>query len=260
MMVRGGATFGAVWDASQRLVRLALDFLMPPRCLCCGALVSEPGALCPNCWGRIGFLEAPFCVCCGSPFEFDVGPDALCVRCLTHPPRFDRARAVFRYDETSRALILRFKHADRTAAAPSFARWMARAGRDLLADADLLLPVPLHRWRLLRRRYNQAALLAWALSRQTGVSVDPLLLRRERDTSPQGRMTRKERRRNVRGAFALSRPEQVRGKKVVLIDDVLTTGATIDECARILKAAGAERVDVLTLAKVFLGESRGAGH
>jgi ComF family protein len=159
---------------------------------------------------------------------------------------------VFRYDDASRALVLRFKHGDRTGAVPHFARWMARAGAALLAEAEVIVPVPLHPWRLWRRRYNQAAMLALAVAREAEKSCVPDALARIRATPSQGRLGRGQRTRNVRGAFRLRRPEAVEGRRVLLVDDVLTTGATVEECVRVLKRGGAADVDVLTLARVVL--------
>lgn len=238
----------------RRMVRVAVDAVLPPLCLSCGEQVAEPGSLCPVCWGKVGFLSAPQCHACGHPFDFDAGADALCGRCMAEPPPWRRARAVFRYDEHSKPLILRFKHADRLEGAPAFARWLARAGAGLLEDADLLVPVPLHPWRLLARRYNQAAVLAVALGRLHGIAVAPDLLARTRRTQVQGHLGRDERRRNVRGAFALKDGAGVEGKTILLVDDVLTTGATLGECARVLTRGGAVAVDVLTLGRVVLGE------
>ena len=237
-------------SASQRL----LDALIPPRCLCCGGITDSAGALCSVCWGKITFLGPPLCVRCGLPFEVAPGPEAVCGGCVARPPRYDRARAVFRYDDASRALVLRFKHADRTGSAPTFARWMARAGAELLAEAEVIVPVPLHRWRLLTRRYNQAALLALPLGRLAGLPVLPDGLSRIRYTPSQGHQGRLSRGRNVRGAFRLTRPGTVEGKRVLLIDYVLTSGATIGECVRVLRANGAAGVDVLTLARVVLDQ------
>lgn len=240
------------------LMRRVLDAVLPPLCLSCGAVVAEPGSLCPQCWGRMGFLSAPHCHACGHPFDVDSGGEGemLCGPCLAKPPPWGRARAVLRYDDASKPLILRFKHADRLEGAPAFARWMVRAGAELLAEAEILVPVPLHRWRLLARRYNQAALLALAVGRQSGVAVAPDALIRLRRTLSQGHMDREQRRRNVAGAFAVSerRRDLVTGKRVVLIDDVLTTGATLGECARVLLKTGAARVDVLTLGRVVFGD------
>ncbi len=238
------------WNALRRAGRLALDALLPPQCLCCGELVGEPGVLCPGCWDSIDFITPPLCACCGVPFELDPGPDALCGGCVREPPRFARARAVFVYADPGKGLILRFKHADRTDMAPAFARWMARAGAELVADADLIAPVPLHWTRLLRRRFNQAALLANALAQLSGRTAAPRLLIRRRRTPSQGNLGRDARGRNVRGAFAVRDPAPVAGRRILLIDDVLTTGATLGECSRVLLKAGAAAVDVLTVARV----------
>jgi ComF family protein len=238
--------------ALSRAAAAALNALLPPRCLRCGCLVDAPGTLCADCWAGLDFLAPPYCAVCGFPFEFEAQEGALCTACAARPPAFGRARAVFRYDETSRRLILTFKHGDRTDAAPAFARWLLRAGAEVLAEADLLVPVPLHWTRLFQRRYNQAALLAKSVGLATGLPVAPTVLMRRRRTPSQGGLNASARRRNVRGAFAL-RPAgapRLKGRNVVLIDDVLTTGATVGECARVLRGAGANAVDVLTLARV----------
>lgn len=228
----------------------ALDLLLPPQCLACGALVDEPGALCAACWTRIQFIAPPFCACCGLPFELDPGREAVCGDCARSPPSFARARTVMRYDDASKGLILRFKHGDRTEAAPAFGRWMARAGSILTAEADVIVPVPLHRWRLFTRRYNQAALLAVALGRIANVPVAADALVRRRHTAPQGG-DRISRARNVKGAFAVARPGAIAGRSVLVVDDVFTTGATLSECARVLRGGGASRVDIVTLARVL---------
>jgi predicted amidophosphoribosyltransferase len=161
-----------------------LDLLLPPRCLGCGVTIGREGELCPRCWGAIAFLGSPHCACCGLPFPYDAGGDARCGACLADPPPYDRARAVFRYDDASRGLVLAFKHGDKTHSAPAYGRWMARAGAELFADAELLLPVPLHWTRLFARRYNQAALLAHAIRVAGGPPVAPDWLRRRRRTPP----------------------------------------------------------------------------
>jgi ComF family protein len=236
----------------RRLARGALEAVLPARCLGCGALVDRQGSLCPSCWGGIDFLGAPLCARCGMPFEQNVGEGALCGGCIGRPPEFARARAVFRYDERSRQLVLGFKHGDRLHGAPAFGKWMARAGAALLADASVIAPVPLHWTRLFGRRYNQSALLAAALARESGVPHLPDLLIRRRRTPSQGRLNAAERRRNMRGAFALNKrfAGRLEGRRVLLVDDVFTTGATVGACARILLKAGAAGVDVLTLARV----------
>ncbi|MCK6451697.1 MAG: ComF family protein [Alphaproteobacteria bacterium] len=233
--------------------RWTLDALLPPRCLACGLVVDDPGTLCASCWDKAGFIAPPHCRRCGLPFDLaDAAAGLECASCVADRPAFDRARAAMRYGDGARALVLRFKHADATHAAPGVARWMARAGAELLADCDLIAPVPLHRWRLLWRRYNQSALLALELGRIAGRPVVADLLLRRRATPSQGRLDRARRRANVASAFAV-RPRHLPGlkdRRVLLVDDVMTTGATVDECARTLKRAGAASVDVLTLARV----------
>ncbi len=236
----------------RRAARIALDALLPPHCLSCRAVTDEPGTLCAACWRTMQFLAPPFCACCGFPFEYEPGGDALCGACSRRSPAFDRARAVLRYDDSSRGLILGFKHADKTHAAPAFGRWMARAGAGLLAEESIIVPVPLHWTRLFHRRYNQAALLALALARVARMPAAPDLLIRRRATPSQGRLGAAARRRNVAGAFVV-RPRRrslIDGKRVLLVDDVLTTGATADACARALKRGGARAVDVLVLGRV----------
>lgn len=252
----GGGTEEAMTQI-RHLARRALDAVLPPLCLCCGAIVAEPGALCGACWSRLDFLAAPLCHACGHPFDSDPGGDGpmLCGRCLAEPPPWGRARAVLRYDDSSKPLLLRFKHADRLEGAPAFGRWLARAGAELKDGCDLVVPVPLHRWRLLARRYNQAALLALALAREWAVPCDPDALRRLRRTPPQGHFSRTERLANMRGAFAPRPGLSIAGKAVLLVDDVLTTGATLGECSRVLLRAGAVRVDVLTLGRAVLSHA-----
>lgn len=240
-------------------LRQILDLVLPPRCLGCGALVERQGALCAACWAGVTFVAEPLCRHCGLPFAFDpdsgqrasAGEDYACGACLAEPPPFARARAVMRYDDASRPLLLGFKHGDRTEAAPPFAEWMARSGAALLGEAELVAPVPLHWRRLLARRYNQAALLAQPLAGRAGIAAVPDLLLRRRATPSQGRLSRAERQRNVAGAFAVNprRADLLRGKRLLLIDDVMTTGATVSACARAALRAGAAAVDVLVLAR-----------
>ena len=240
-----------------------LDAVLPPQCLACSAIVEAPGRLCGPCWGKLSWIAAPLCVRCGVPFAFDASAGApahgvTCAACLAAPPHYDRARAVFVYDDAAKGLILGFKHADRLHAAPAFGQWLARSGAALLDEADLIAPVPLHWLRLAWRRYNQAALLAQALARAARRSSSgkarlvPDLLRRRRATPSQGHLSRRERARNVARAFLIPRHymNKVAGARVLLVDDVFTTGATVGACATTLRAAGAAQVDVVTLARV----------
>lgn len=226
-----------------------LDLLFPPLCIGCRASVGEAG-FCSDCWSGITFLDGPGCACCGIPFPVALEGENLCAACLAKPPAFDSARAIMAYDDKSRGAILGLKHADRLDLVPGFARWLGRTGRQTLAQCDLVVPVPLHRWRLWQRRYNQAAELGRALAREWRLVFDPVLVR-SRATPSQGAMaSAKARRRNVQRAFRISDPARVKGKSVLLLDDVMTTGATVEACARALKRAGAARVHVLVLARV----------
>ena len=214
--------------------------------------MDRQGLLCPACWGEANWLAPPHCAACGFPFEYDEGAGALCAACTRARPLFERARSALVYDEASRPLVLGFKHGDRLEGAPAYGRWLARAGAELVGDAELIAPVPLHRWRLLRRRYNQAALLALSLGRAVNKPCVPDLLARVRATRSQGGLGRAGRAENVRAAFAVRprRREAVQGRRILLVDDVYTTGATATACARALLRAGCAAVDVLTLARV----------
>ena len=236
----------------RRVATPILDALLPPQCLNCRGLVERPGQLCATCWAKTTFITEPCCDCCGLPFAYDLGPGALCAACAREHPAFDHVRAVLRYDDASRPLLLGFKHGDRTDAAPAFGQWLARAGARLAAECDVIAPVPLHRWRLLKRRYNQSALLALRLGKLAGRPVMPDLLLRTRATPSQGSLSGAERRRNVRNAFAAASRHAalVRNRSILLVDDVFTTGATLEACARALKKAGARRVDAVVLARV----------
>ncbi|MFT8244482.1 double zinc ribbon domain-containing protein [Roseomonas sp. BN140053] len=253
----------AMAQALRRFGRRAglgvLDAVLPPHCLSCDAAVTEQGAVCPDCFRTLHAIVAPFCDGCGVPFVHGGqgvpelgGPRLLCSRCAERPPLFDTARAAFTYGEGAKRLLLPFKHGDRPDLARPLARHMARAGAELLDRADLLVPVPLHWKRLLRRRYNQAALLARMLARRSGVPWLPDALRRLRATESLGERGAAEREAVLQGAFGLSRrgAAQVEGRRVLLVDDVLTSGATANACAAALRGAGATAVDVLAVARV----------
>lgn len=240
----------------QTLIMQAVDTVLPPRCIITGEIVDRQGMIAPQAWAQLNFIADPKCERCGIPFDFESFEGMTCTACLDRPPSFENARAALKYDDASKDMILGFKHADQTHAVLAFAPWMEKAGANMLKQADYLVPVPLHRWRLFSRRYNQSALIAQALTKHMGVATMVDGLMRIRATEVQGHKKAVERHKNVKKAFAVNpkRSSDIKGKNIVLIDDVYTTGATVKECAKTLIKGGAARVDVLTLARVVRGD------
>jgi ComF family protein len=243
--------FARVAQIGRATLGIALDTALPPLCASCRTPLGNLGGLCPACWSRVSFIAPPYCERLGIPFTYDPGPGVLSMEAIADPPAYGRARAAVRYDDIARDLVHRLKYGDRLDLATSMGRWMARAGRELLKDADALVPVPLHWRRLWARRFNQAAALAEAISRASGVPVCHAL-KRVKATPQQVGLSRTERAANVQGAFRVPAGSEaaVHGRRLVLVDDVLTSGATIDACARALLRAGAVCVDVLVFARV----------
>jgi ComF family protein len=246
-----------VRNGVSRVAGLVADILTPPRCLACRSEVEDAGALCIGCWSKITFISEPVCDVLGTPFAYEQGHGSISPAALADPPPWDRARAAVAYDEASSGIVHALKYADHHEAALLMARQMARAGHSLLAEADVLVPVPLHYWRLWQRRFNQSALLAGALSRASGKPWLAQALQRVKHSRPQVGLRAEERHKSVARAFAAQGDEAglIAGRRVVLVDDVLTTGATAAACTKALKAAGAAHVDVLTFALV-LGPKR----
>ena len=244
----------AIGRGVLRVAGLCVDSLLPPQCPLCRTFVDRPHKLCAACFVQMSFITTPHCLRCGLAFATlgEAGPQGDCLACLRRPPRFDRARAALRYDAASRPLILPFKHADRTELAPVLAAMMARAGAVLLADTDAILPVPLHPRRLIARRYNQAALLAACIARHASWPWLPDTLVRHRATIPLGELSAAARRQEVSDAFEIrpSRRLAIQGRRLLLIDDVMTSGATASACADAALQAGAAAVDVLVAARV----------
>ncbi len=247
----GIAGLAAKAPAPSALLRAGLNLILPPDAFDGGARPLTCGYS-AEAWCRIAFLDAPVCDGCGLPFEYDAGAQVRCAACMARPRSFARARAACLYDEHSRELILKLKHADRPELGLLFARWLSRAASELIEDAELVAPVPLHRARLFARRYNQAAEIARPLSRLGRRRFLPDALVRRRATTTQGGKSARGRRMNVKGAFAvpLGAARRVEGRRVLLVDDVLTTGSTAEACARALLAAGASAVDVAVVARV----------
>ena len=240
-------------DTLHKAIWNFIDLVLPPRCVVSGETVDVQGMLSPAVWQGLAFIHDPLCRKCGIPFEFEVDDDALCAECLTTPPVYKQARAAVRYNDTSRDLILRFKRADQTLAVHCFTPWLKSAGAKMLEKSDIIVPVPLHPMRLIRRRYNQAAILAQNLSAVSHVGTCLGGLKRSRSTVSQGKMNAADRFKNVKDAFIV--PDQYKsvigGLSVLLIDDVYTSGSTVKECCKALLDAGAREVYVLTVARVI---------
>jgi ComF family protein len=241
-----------VRNALAASFRLALDVALPPLCPSCREPLGDGAGLCATCWSKLSMIEPPYCARLGIPFTYDPGPGLLSMEAIANPPAYDRARAAVRYDNIARTLVHAYKYGDRLDLARLMAGWMARAGRELLDDADALVPVPLHWRRLWARRFNQSASLAAEISSLSKVPVVHGALKRVRATVQQVGLSKAERADNVQGAFRVPADlkAEVADRRLILIDDVLTSGATADTCARALLRAGATHVDVLVFARV----------
>lgn len=248
---------------SGSLWRGTLDAVLPPRCFSCGILAAAQGDMCPQCWTGLSFISKPQCQCCGFPFEFssasasavEGGGEQLCGACMEKPPPFEKSRAVFRYDDASKRLILGLKYFDKLDGVEPFAKLMWRTIEPFTNSDSIIIPIPLHKRRLFHRRFNQSALLVRAMSKYSGLEMDLLSVVRKKSTISQGGLSRKLRAENVRGAFAIAKNtgNKLKGRFVVLVDDVHTTGATVNECVRVLLKHGVKSVVVVSLARVVSG-------
>jgi ComF family protein len=233
-----------------------LGIVYPPTCIGCGGATGEPHTLCARCWSEIQFIERPYCERLGTPFAVDLGMALLSPAAIADPPVFERARAAARYDDVARKLVHRLKYGDRLELGRALGAMMVRSGAELLADAEIVVPVPLHRWRLWWRRFNQAMALANVIAKRSGLPCDPSLLVRVKPTKPQVGLSKAHRGENLQGAFRVPVEAKPRlaGKRVLLVDDVMTTGATANAASRALLRGGAKAVDVLVFARVAQGD------
>jgi ComF family protein len=250
----GKVKSGAV-NAIGRLGAGLLDLVYPPTCIDCGAPVAVQASLCPSCFKKLRPITPPYCPVLGLPFEVSLGPGVLSAEAIADPPPFNRARSAVIYNEVARAVVARMKYGDRPELAGFCARLMQVAGTDLWADGPVLVPVPLHLTRQFQRRYNQSTELARILARKLGLAVDTGLIRRSRRTRQQVGLSSDARERNVAGAFRVHRDaeKRLKGRGVVLVDDVITTGSTVKAITRALKRAGVEKIDVISFARVVTG-------
>lgn len=254
-LVKSSGWHRRVANGARRLGGALLDLAYPPVCLNCDTPTATPDTLCSACFRTLRPITAPLCPVLGLPFDVSLGPGALSAEALADPPPFGRARSAVIYGEVSATIVSRLKYEDRPELARFCARLMLGAGHEIWADKPILIPVPLHAARQRERRFNQSAELAQALGRLTGLDVDPTLVTRTRRTRQQVGLSGDGRQRNVAGAFAVH-PDvlvRTRGRRVVLIDDVYTTGATVKAVTRTLSRAGVEAVDVVTFARVVIG-------
>jgi len=252
------ASRGAIADVrwistgAHAVLRQLADVVLPPLCVSCGTPLADHGRLCPSCWAQVDFIRPPLCERLGIPLPFDAGPGSISAAAAANPPNYDRARAVAHYDRVMRRLIHDFKYRDRQNAQALFVGWLTEIARPLVTERTILLPVPLSRMRLFSRRFNQAAILTSGVARELKCRHCPDALQRVKRTRTQVGLSPSERQRNVQGAFSVParRQHHVNGQDVILVDDVITSGATIEACTRALKRAGAIRVDVIALARV----------
>jgi ComF family protein len=235
-----------------RTLGLALDAAYPPQCLACREITAAPASLCPACWRAMPFIARPFCERLGTPFAVDYGGPLLSPAAIADPPVFRRARSVARHDGVARELVHKLKYGDRQELAIGMGRLMAGAARDSVTEVDVIIPVPLHWTRLWQRRFNQATALGAVMADATGLPLQPLWLRRRKRTARQVGLTRDERRKNLQGAFVVpdAAKAALAGKRVLLVDDVMTTSSTANAAARVLLRAGAADIDVVTFARV----------
>lgn len=234
----------------KTVLHTVLDLIVPPLCPICKKHVLSTHGLCAECFKQIHFISRPYCEICGKPFEFDIPEETRCGACCKKNPIFTKARSAFLYDSFSAKLILPFKHSDHLELTPLLTNLLYRAGTDLFKETDLIIGVPLHRFRYIKRKYNQADILAKALAKKTTIPYHPHILIRKRATVSQGHMKSTERKLNVAGAFTIKNKDAIQDKNILLIDDVFTTGATLNECTKTLLKNGAAKVFVLTLARV----------
>lgn len=234
------------------MFKTILNLLTPPRCICGEILTDEKSHFCNKCWPELSLISASaVCSSCGLPFEFEMGEGAVCSDCLAINPQFDKARSVFKYNDTAGKMITGLKYQDKTPYAKTLAGLMCGKLGELGGEFDIITSVPIHPRRLLKRKYNQSAILANKIAKSIGKKANNLILKKPKDINPQASLTRDERIKNIKGAYKVNEKFKSRiiGKNVLLVDDVLTTGATASECAKVLKNAGAGKVFVITAAR-----------
>ncbi len=232
----------------KKIYHHIINYLLPKRCLSCSSLTQDANSFCGNCWKNLNFINSPFCKCCGREFALDLSEQQECLKCISHPPSFDKARALFKFDEHSKHIIHAFKYYDKTILAKSFAEMLSSRYSYDIAESDIIVPVPMHRFKRLFRMYNPAQILAQELHLAINLPIQMNVLVKTKWTKPQTTLSRKARLKNIAGSIKIENLSKIKGKKVILIDDVITTGTTVSLCSRLLKKAGAKEVVVLSIA------------
>ena len=237
----------------RQYFKIFINEIIPPRCISCKIITQDDTSFCSKCWEKIDFISNPQCHICSEPFELSVEKEVICPNCIKTRPLYNMARSALAYNENSRNMIIEFKYYNKTHTVDIFAKWMMINGQEVIENSDIIVPVPLHKMRILKRRYNQSALLANALGRLSKLPVRIDLLSRIKNTPPQSELSFNSRKNNVSNAFKTNKKKcaDIEGKNICLVDDVMTTGATVESCARVMLEAGAKNVNVLTIGKTI---------
>lgn len=237
----------------MRILYKILDYIYPPRCISCSELIQENGGFCGTCWSGLNFITKPYCKICCFEFSFDPGEgNDICLKCSSNPPAFDLARSVLRFDEHSKKLIHALKYHDSTFVASNFAKIIVAMHKDIISKADFIIPVPMHKWKRLSRLYNQSQIFASEIAHLAGKKMVPDILLKTKHTKSQTGLSKKHREENLKGSIEVVKRGEIKGKYIVLVDDVMTTGSTVDLCAKILKKAGAKSVVVICIARTLI--------
>jgi len=237
----------------MKILSHILDYIYPPRCISCSELMQENGGFCAACWSQLNFITKPYCRICCFEFSFDPGEgNDICLKCNTTPPSYNIARSVLRFDENSKKLIHDLKYHDSTFVASNFAKIIVNMHKEIISDANFIIPVPMHKWKRLFRLYNQSQILATNLAKEAGMKMLPDILMKVKYTKSQTGLSKKQRQENLKGSIAVVKKDVIKGKKIILVDDVMTTGSTVDLCAAKLRKAGAKEIVVICVARTSI--------
>ena len=228
--------------------RYLLNLLFPAKCIICDSYATEEN-ICANCWGNLTFITKPYCYKCSNPFNFENDEKAICGYCIINEPKYDQALSILKYDDFSKKLIHKFKYNDQLHILDYLARLTLNIGQEIIKKADIIIPVAMHKQKLLKRGFNQSALLASIIAKKAKLEYIPNLLIKKENKTPQAGLERKERLKNIQNSFQINKDYNIKDKKILLIDDVITTGATVNECCRMLRKDNPAKIYVLSLAK-----------